>query len=362
MRRIATRLGACLVLGVVLASGARADEPEEYPDTVTVKGQTLRGRIVRIRSETLELDTIYGEGSVHIPLEDIEHVESGEPFRVYFGSDDETVGGRLLDVREGMLVVGDDPADAVTVDLDEVHFGVSQPEYERSFWNRLRSDFREWGAELELGMNFEEGAIEKRKLRFGGRIDRRREPFRLRVEAAYAFDREQRRADPAQTTKNEFSGTLLGQYTLWKKLFGFGLMGGEFDYPRGVAARLYPTAGVGWRWFDTERATLSPQIGFGWVLEDFETVESNNYAAIHFGLEGRYEFWKGSVLRGTAGYWPDITSPGENWLFRTELSLTVPVWDPLSLRGTIININDNNPTPDTGNNKFETLLGIVLNF
>ena len=41
---------------------------------------------------------------------------------------------------------------------------------------------------------------------------------------------------------------------------------------------------------------------------------------------------------------------------------TVPIWDPLAFRATFININDNNPASDIGNNKFQTIMGLALRF
>ncbi|MDJ0847816.1 MAG: DUF481 domain-containing protein [Myxococcota bacterium] len=354
-----------LLAGLILLPAvavADAEPPETY-DEITVKGQTLRGTIVRMGSETVEFETIYGQGTLRIPLEDLEDVQTDEPFRVYFGDHDETMGGQLVGVRDGMLLVGDTPDEAVTVALDEIRFGVSQPEYEKSFLNRLRSDFRHWNAELELSLNFEEGAVEKQKVRIGGLITRRRDPLRLRLQYSYAFDQQKRRDNPRQTTKDEFAGVLLGEYTVWKKLFVFGLMGGEFDRPRKVEARLFPTGGVGYRVYDSERAELSPRLGFGWVFNSFQDdFDNKDFASLYLGLVGSYEFENGALLRGEAAYWPGLSDPSDDWLFRSEVSLTVPVWDPISIRGTIININDDNPTEDTGNNKFETLFGIVLTF
>ena len=356
----------CLALwtGLALTAAPTRAEPPDAPDEITVKGQTLRGKIRRMGDQTVEFETIYGEGTLRIPLEDIEDVRTGEPFRVYFGERDETTGGRLLGVHDGLLVVGDDPDDAITVDIAEIRFGVSQPEYEASFMNRLRSDFRHWDVELETSLNFEDGAVDKQKLRFGGRVERRRDPLRLLLRTTYALDRQKERDQPRRTTKDEFSGVLRAEYTVWKKLFVFGLMGGEFDRPRRVEARLFPTGGLGYRLFDSERAKLSPRLGFGWVLEEFRGADNNDdnndYASAYLGLEGSYEFAGGALIRGEAAYWPGLEK--DDWLFRSELSLTVPVWDPISLRASMININDNNPTPDTGNNKFETLIGVVLSF
>jgi hypothetical protein len=44
--------------GAPSASALVADA--DAPDTVTVKGQTLYGRVIQIGTETLEFETIYG--------------------------------------------------------------------------------------------------------------------------------------------------------------------------------------------------------------------------------------------------------------------------------------------------------------
>jgi hypothetical protein len=242
--------------------------------------------VLSLGSDTIEFETIYGSGTLRISLEDIEDIDTAVPMRVYFGESDETVAGRLVGVRDGLLVVGEDPTTQVSVDLADIRYGIAQPRYEESFFRRLRSDFREWNV--------------------------------------------------------------------------------EFDLPRCVEARLYPTAGLGYRIFDSERATLQPKLGFGYVYEDFADEGGNSntggYASGFLGLDGSYT-WDTSVeLRGRLGYWPGLASPGKNWLFRSELTATVPIWDPLAFRTTIVNINGNNPAPDTGNNKFHTIMGLALRF
>jgi hypothetical protein len=360
---------ACLTLLILLGAGqptTGAAEPEEPLDEITVKGQTLRGTVKSLGSETIEFETIYGSGTLRISLEDVEDIDTAVAVRVYFGESDEAVAGRLVGVRDGLLVVGEDPTTQVSVDLGDIRYGIPQPRYEESFFRRLRSDFREWNVEFDISLDFEQGALDKNKARIAGEVSRRRDPFRLRIQAAYAIDVQQLRGQPEQTTKDEFSGSILGEYDLWRKLAVFGLMGGEFDLPRRVEARIYPTAGLGYRIFDSERATLQPKLGFGYVYEDFADQGGNSntdgYASGFIGFDGSYTWDMGAELRGRVGYWPGLMSPGENWLFRTELTATVPIWDPLAFRATIININDNNPDPDTGNNKFHTIMGLALRF
>jgi hypothetical protein len=86
------------------------------------------------------------------------------------------------------------------------------------------------------------------------------------------------------------------------------------------------------------------------------------YAAAHIGLEGRYRFGRGIELVGALLYLPGFNNPSEDWLFRTVIDLVVPVFDPLALKLRISNVNDNNPSPNVGTNKFTTTISLSVRF
>jgi len=68
------------------------------------------------------------------------------------------------------------------------------------------------------------------------------------------------------------------------------------------------------------------------------------------------------VLDGRLLYYPGIPNPRDEWLFRWEANLTIPLVDPLALRFRINQVNDNNPSPDVGSNKWTTTLGLAVRF
>ncbi len=68
------------------------------------------------------------------------------------------------------------------------------------------------------------------------------------------------------------------------------------------------------------------------------------------------------MLDGRVLYYPGIPNPRDDWLFRTEANLTIPLVDPLALRFRINQVNDNNPSPDVGSNKWTTTLGLAVRF
>ena len=80
------------------------------------------------------------------------------------------------------------------------------------------------------------------------------------------------------------------------------------------------------------------------------------------GLEAEWSLPRDLRLRGGLLYLPGLTDIDRDWLFRSELELTVPIWDPIFARFRVRNINDNNPAPGVGSNEFTTNLGLSLQF
>jgi hypothetical protein len=59
---------------------------------------------------------------------------------------------------------------------------------------------------------------------------------------------------------------------------------------------------------------------------------------------------------------PSFVGSGDHRLLRFELAYAVPIWDPIALKAGVRNVFDDNPSDDTGNNKFTTFLGLALQF
>jgi hypothetical protein len=52
----------------------------------------------------------------------------------------------------------------------------------------------------------------------------------------------------------------------------------------------------------------------------------------------------------------------DDWLFRSFLDFTVPLFEPIALKLLLANVNGDNPSPDVGNNKFTTTMALSLEF
>ena len=59
---------------------------------------------------------------------------------------------------------------------------------------------------------------------------------------------------------------------------------------------------------------------------------------------------------------PGLSNPSEDWLYRMNIDLTIPLFDPIALKLLLREVNDNNPSPEVGDNKFTTSLVLSFQF
>ena len=273
------------------------------------------------------------------------------------------VRGRLLGVEGGRFLIGADRVSAQRIPINEIITGISVEDYHRSFWKRQRMKYRHWRASLALGMKFEDGAVDKRKIEPFLRIERLKKPTRYVLNLRYAFE-DQKRADEKsfETTKDEFVGFIFGKYDFTDHLFGWGRPAMDWDTPRDIDFRVYPAAGVGYRLFQEEQNFIQFPVGVGYIYENFNGFGTNSYFSWYFGIGGRYDFGNGIYLDIDLLYMPSITPFADDWLFRSFVEFTVPLFDPIALKLLLANVNDDNPSPDVGNNKFTATMALSLEF
>ncbi len=347
---------ACLAISIA----ASAEEP--LNDKLTVHGDTLRGRVVNLSATSVEFRTAYGDGNIHVSYEDVEALETEGYYKIFFGEGEEATG-RLLGVRDSRVIVSEDTDSTVDVPVESIRGVTLRERYEESLLTRLRTRHPYWNVELDLSVEFEDGAVEKVKPRSRLRLERRLDPTRFSLEVEYALDVQKKRDGPRVTTKDELVSLAFYQHDLpIDRLFAHGQMGYEFDTPRNINGRVFPGAALGYRILERGKDFVSVGGGFGWVWEAFDGSPNRDYAAALIGLEGNWLLPRGMRFRSHAMYMPSLDDFGSHWLYRWGLELTMPIWDPIAMRFRVTGINDDNPTTDVGNNKVTTILGLALSF
>jgi hypothetical protein len=346
---------------ILFSSSGHAAETDPPPDEVTVKGTTLKGRVMSLETGGIRFETIYGEGEILIRYEDIEQIQTQREYRIYY-SDNQIIQGRLVGKEGESLLVGADTQNALRLNSGVIVRGIPEVTHERSWIARLRTQYPWWKASLDAGWEFETTAVDKTKIFLGFNAERRKSPTRLVGDLRYALETQRTATTPKTTTKDELSGFLLGEYDLSRKWFLFAYPAAEWDRPRGIKVRAYPGVGLGFRFVETEKALLQLQLGPGYVYEEFTDLGSNDYWAAFIGLEARYAFRSYFNTRLHMLWMPDIQDVNKNWLYRGELEFAVPITQLISMKLRFTQVNDNNPSPDVGNNKLTSTLLLSLGF
>jgi hypothetical protein len=344
---------------------ADSSTPGEDPpgDEVTFGGQSLQGRILRLHPNAIDFESIHAKGALSIQYEKIEKIVTQDTFIIFYGTEDTMVRGRLLGIEEGRLLVGSDRVSALGIPINEIITGISVADYNGSFWKRQRIRYRHWHASLALGLRFEDGGVDKRKIEPFLRIERLKKPTRYVLNLRYAFEEQKRANDHSfATTKNEFVGFIFGEYNFTDRFFAFGRPAMDWDTPRDIEFRAYPAAGIGYRVFRKGQNFIQIPVGLGYVYENFDGFGTNSYVSWYFGIGGRYDFGKGIYLDVDLLYMPSIDASFDDWLFRSVVDFTVPLFGPVALKLLLTDVNDNNPSPDVGNNKFTTSIALSLEF
>lgn len=338
-----------------------AAEAEPPPDEVTVRGTTLKGWILDLETDGIHFKTIYGKGEISIRYEEIEHIQTQREFYIYH-SDGETIKGRLVGMEDDSLLVATESETVFRLKNGVIVRGVPAVAYEESWIERMRSRYPWWKVHLDAGWEFERTAVDTNKIFFGFNAERRKSPTRFLVDLRYGFETQKPASEPKTTSKDEMQSFLRGEYDLDQQWFLFINPGVEWDRPRGIDVRAYPNAGLGYRFVETKMSLFQIGFGPGYVYEEFTDLGNNDYAALFIGLEARYDFRSYFVTLLRLMYMPDIQDIHANWLFRAELEFSIPITQILAMKLRFTNVNDNNPTPDVGDNKFTTNLLLSFGF
>jgi hypothetical protein len=356
------RILLLLLLSSSLSPGwGIAAEAEPPPDEVTVRDTTLKGWILDLDTDSIHFRTIYGKGEISIRYEEIDHIQTQREFSIY-QSDGEPIKGRLVGMENDSLLVATESDTVLRLKSGVIVRGVPAVAYEESWIERIRSRYPWWKAHLDAGWEFERTAVDTNKIFLGFNAEHRRSPTRFLVDLRYEYETQKPVSEPKTTSKDEMHAFLRGEYDLDRKWFLFSNPGVEWDRPRGIDVRAYPNAGLGYRFVETEKSLFQLGCGPGYVYEEFTDQGDNEYAAIYMDLEARYDFRSYFVTLLRMLYMPDIRDFRENWLFRAELEFSIPITQVLAMKLRFTNVNDNNPTPDVGNNKFKTNLLLSFGF
>jgi len=358
------RRGIAFVVAGLMWTVTNAWSPAAAADRITVKGQTLEGSIANLSADGITFEPAATKGAVAVKYEDVEAIETDAPYHVLHG-DDETVG-RILEFKEDAIVVGDSPETAEVIKVNEVFGVISHEKYESSWLARTRANWRFWGANLDLGYSGEDATTDTQAVSFGLGVSRKKAPTRFFLDGAYRYGTTKPKGESQIKTKDNARGGLRGEYDLTERIYAFASGDAEYDGIQRLSIRGVPKGGFGYNFYhfkdDTTERLIQGEAGLAWVYERYFGGEDQNYFAPAFGLRILTDLPYGALFTWNTDYLPAFEDWTTKYLIRTEATLSVPVYDPLSLKLSLLDIYNNAPAPDTDRNSLTMIVALSLIF
>ena len=345
-------------------------------DTIVVKGTVLQGKITELTSKYVEYSLVYGTGTIRIAYKDIEQITTEHEYHIFYLGK-ETVG-RVVGIKDHtfLIIQHDDVKELVKIEnIDRFILSVREND---TIENRLRNMFPYTRGSLDVGVEFETGIKRKQKISLAYNMVRRVTKHRQIFDLHYKYETTETEGEEGSKSLDKKELYIFGEenYLLDKNRFYFAQLGYDFDQPRGIEYRLYPSIGYGHRFYFDRDTWVQLKGGGGYVYESFypydpmpgETyIRSNDYSAAFVGISAKdhlKDIWlvQEIILSANIFHMPSLMSPSDDWLSRMTFTVEFPLTSLMSLKLVYRVVNDDNPVPEVGNNKTTTDLYLSVHY
>jgi hypothetical protein len=172
----------------------------------------------------------------------------------------------LQGLRDGKLLVGASAESAAEIDTATLESATPVGEGGPSFKDRMRSTWRYWDGNFDLGFNLQRATTDTTGVAVAFKTTRSKAPTRLTFSAAYRYAKEKPQDEDEHTTQDQALGLIRGEYDFTKRFFGFASIDALYDAIQDLSIRAVPKAGVGYvlweQQIDADRRNfLSADIG-----------------------------------------------------------------------------------------------------
>jgi len=359
-----------LFFTIFLYSGGSIEQPseeEEIKDTIVVHGMVLHGRVMNLGPKRLSFKLLYSEGVNRIAYKDISSIHTKYNYHISFKRMD--IEGRVVGIEDSeylKIMEGDKERTVKISDIDNFVLAVSDDD---SFENIVRNTFPYTKGNINMGFEFQDGNSDKREIDVLLNLRHKQAEHEIKLYVDYEYDTTQTDDTPESVNKDELVGILTYRNYFKNNQFYFTTLAADYDRPRHIQSRYIPSAGYGYKFVFDDKDWLEPAIGLGYATTSYtdETFMDNDFAVASLNLTGQYQFDDVAyintlIIDGFIYYYPSLENMDEDWIFRSNLTFTVPLFDFLSVKLAYDFINDSNPDPSVGNNKTTTKLFFGFDF
>ncbi len=349
-------------------NGEKPSEKEEIKDTIVVHGMVLHGKITRIGPERLSFQLLYSKGQSHFAYRDIDSIESKYNYRISYNRMD--IEGKIVGIenKEYLKVVskGDKHRTVKIADIDNFVMSVRDDD---SIENRIRNKFPYTKGNINIGFELEQGSSQKNETDILLNLQHKQAEHEVLLYVDYEFDTTKTGDNPKVQNKDELVGILTYKNHFSNNEFYFASLAADYDRPRFVKNRFIPAVGYGYRFKFDKSIWLEPAIGLGYAATKYtdDLYSDNNFAVAALKLSAKYRIddvmlINTLIVDGFIMYYPSLENYDEDWISRSNLNFTVPLFDFFSVKLAIDLRNDSNPDPSVGNNKTTTKLLFGVDF
>ncbi len=341
-----------VIATLVVAAPVRADE-------VTTKGTKVRGKVKRLSSSGVSLEPEYGEGVILMKWKDVEEVSTDNAIYVQYGENEEVVApvrGKL----GGLIRAGDKE-----IDVSTIYAGTPVGPEGPTWKQRLRGQWRYWHGNVDLGFNYQQSTIDTSGLTIGFDTTRSKPPTRLILGASYRYFATKKQDQPSSTLEDEIKGLIRGEYDFTERLYGFASDDVKYDTIERLRIRSAPKAGAGYTIYredinEKRQNFLSAEAGGGWVYQKFFGGAEDNYFAVAFGVVAAFTLPHDSKFDLRSDYLPAVDDWANRYLLRHTASLSVPMFDVVSAKLSLVDEYNNKPAPDAARNSLYLTIGLSV--
>ncbi len=346
---------ACALAVTMMVASATAT----FADEVTSKDTRLRGSVKELSADGVTLAPEYGAGTLVIPWKSVDDITTVGDVQVLHGEDAE-VSGPIKGKRGDALLVGEREIDVATI-----YSGIAIGPDGATWRDRMRSRWRYWDGNLDLGFNLQQSTTDTMGLAIVFETVRRKAPTRLVLGSSYRYGTQKEKGESSTTTQDELKGLVRGEYDLGDRLYGYASGDAEYDGIERISVRSVPKVGAGYTlWsqnLDGGRQNfLRLEAGPGWVYEKYFGGSEDNYFTIAFGALATYYLPYSSKLDWRFDYLPAVDDWANNYLLRTTASLAVPLLDPISAKFAVTDEYNSRPANGADANSLFVTIGLSL--
>jgi putative salt-induced outer membrane protein YdiY len=309
LRHYIPRFLIVLLLGILLASSARADQ-------VTLKnGDRLTGSVVKSDTKTLTLK--YFDAAITLPWDEVAAISSSVPLSLTL-TDGQVLTGpvgsdegkfTVQTVNLGTIATPKDTVQAIRSKEEEAAY---QAEIERL---RHPALLDLWDGYFDAGLAGTQGNADTTTINLGLNAVRAttRDKTSVFVTQLYSANST---TGVSQTTANAVRGGIRYDLNFTKKLFGFAFTTLEFDEFQSLDLRFVAGGGPGYHVINNQRTLLDIFVGGSYNKEFFSTGLRRSSGELLVGDEFSHKVTESFSINQRFTFYPNMSDTGSyrlNW-------------------------------------------------